>query len=105
MRILTSLHSIFQHEESLRREEQVEATGLEDLDEDGGQYSEEDEEGHEEGEKGHEDDARLYDEGVGGDGSASGPASSHRVRTIHLVRPPKASHKENMVVIVPSGDG
>jgi hypothetical protein len=37
MRILTSLHSIFQHEESLRREEQVEATGLEeDLDEDGG---------------------------------------------------------------------
>jgi hypothetical protein len=98
MRILTSLHSIFQHEESLRREEQVEATGLEDLDEDGGQYSEEDEEGH-------EDDARLYDEGVGGDGSASGPASSHRVRTIHLVRPPKASHKENMVVIVPSGDG
>jgi hypothetical protein len=48
MNLLTSLHSIFQQEESLRREEEVEATRLEevveatrleeeDLDEDGGQ--------------------------------------------------------------------
>jgi hypothetical protein len=46
MNLLTSLHSIFQHEESLRWEEEVEATELEeveatrleeeDLDEDGG---------------------------------------------------------------------
>jgi hypothetical protein len=47
MNLLTSLHSIFQHEESLRQKEEVEATGLEeeveatrleeeDLDEDGG---------------------------------------------------------------------
>jgi hypothetical protein len=47
MNLLTSLHSIFQDEESLRREKVVEATGLEeeveamrlkeeDLDEDGG---------------------------------------------------------------------
>jgi hypothetical protein len=46
MNLLTSLHSIFQDEESLRRKEVVEATGLEeeeatrleeeDLDEDGG---------------------------------------------------------------------
>jgi hypothetical protein len=67
MNLLTSLHSIFQHEESLRREEGVEATGLEeeveatrleevDLDEDGGQDSEEEEEeGHEEQEEGHKE--------------------------------------------------
>jgi hypothetical protein len=30
MNLLTSLHSIFQHEESLRREEEVEATWLEE---------------------------------------------------------------------------
>jgi hypothetical protein len=47
MNLLTSLHSIFQHEESFRREEEVEATRLEeeveatrleeeDLDDDGG---------------------------------------------------------------------
>jgi hypothetical protein len=33
MNLLTSLHSIFQHEESLRREEEVEATGLEEEEE------------------------------------------------------------------------
>jgi hypothetical protein len=82
MNLLTSLHSIFQHEEILRQEEEVEATGLEeeveamrleeeDLDEDAGQNfeeEEEEEEGHEEGEEreeGHEDDAGLYDKGVG----------------------------------------
>jgi hypothetical protein len=71
MNLLTSLHSIFQHDESLRQEEEVKATGLEeeveatrleeeeDLDEDGGQDSEE------EKEEGHEDGAGLYDEGVG----------------------------------------
>jgi hypothetical protein len=32
MNLLISLHSIFQDEESLGREEEVEATGLEDLD-------------------------------------------------------------------------
>jgi hypothetical protein len=61
----------------LRREEEVEATGLEDdLDKDRGQDSEkEEDEGHEEGEEGHEDGAGLYDEGVGGgDESASGSA-------------------------------
>jgi hypothetical protein len=30
MNLLTSLHSIFQHDESLMREEEVEATGLEE---------------------------------------------------------------------------
>jgi hypothetical protein len=96
---------------SLRREEEVEATGLEeDLDEDGGQDFEEeededDEEGHEEWEEGHEDGAELYDEGVEGDGSASGSSSSCRVRTSHLVRPPVVSREENRVVIVPSDDG
>jgi hypothetical protein len=70
MNLLTSLHFIFQHDESLRQEEEVKATGLEeeveatrleeeeDSDEDGGQDSEEEEEGHEDG-------AGLYDEGVG----------------------------------------
>jgi hypothetical protein len=71
--LLISLQSIFQDEESLGREEEVEATGLEeDLDvaglkytSDGGwQDSEEEEEGHEEGEEGHEEGAGLYDEGV-----------------------------------------
>jgi hypothetical protein len=47
----------------------------------------------------------MYDEGVGGDGSASGPASSHRVRTSHLVRSPVAHHEENRVVIVPFDGG
>jgi hypothetical protein len=72
MDLLTSLHSIFQHEESLRQEEEVKATRLEeeveatrleeeDLDEDGGQDSEEEEEEKE----GHEDGVGLCDEGVG----------------------------------------
>jgi hypothetical protein len=80
MNLLISLHFIFQHEESLRQEEEVKTTGLEeevkamgleeeveatrleedDLDEDGGQDSEEEEE-----EEGHKDGAGLYDEGVG----------------------------------------
>jgi hypothetical protein len=103
----------------------VEATGLEeDLERDRGQDSEEeededededkdkDEEGHEEGEEGHkegqeglEDGAGLYDEGVEGDGCASGSASSRQVRTSHLVRPPEATCEDNRVVIIPSGDG
>jgi hypothetical protein len=101
----------------------VEATGLEeDLERDRGQDSEEEEdededkdeykEGHEEGEEGHkegqeglEDGAGLYDEGVEGDGCASGSASSRQVRTSHLVRPPEATCEDNRVVIVPSGDG
>jgi hypothetical protein len=59
MNLPTSLHSIFQDEDSLRREEEVEATGLEEeLDEDRGHDSEE-----EEDEEGHEDGAGLYDEG------------------------------------------
>jgi hypothetical protein len=90
---------------SLRREEEVEATGLEeDLDEDGGHDFEEEEDEDDE-EEGHEDGAELYDEGVEGDGSASGSSSSCRVRTSHLVRPPVVSREENRVVIVPSGDG
>jgi hypothetical protein len=60
MNLLTSLHSIFQNEESLGREEEVQVAGLEeDLDAVGledtsdsiGQDSEE-EEGHEVGEEG-----------------------------------------------------
>jgi hypothetical protein len=83
MNLLTSLHYIFQDEESLGREEEVEAAGseedldtprLEDTSDSGGRDCEE-EEGHEEGEEGHDDGAGLYDEGVG-DGSASGSASS-----------------------------
>jgi hypothetical protein len=63
----------------LRREEEVEAagieedldaTGLEDTSDGGGQDSkeeeDEDEEGHEEGKEGQEDGAGLYDEGVMG---------------------------------------
>jgi hypothetical protein len=69
MNLLISLHSIFQDEESLRREEEVEVAGLEeDLDAVGledtsngrGQDSEEEDE-----EEGHEEGAGLYDEGVG----------------------------------------
>jgi hypothetical protein len=41
----------------------------------------------------------------GGDGSASGSASSHRLRSSHLVLPPVAPHDDNRVVIVPYGDG
>jgi hypothetical protein len=106
MNLLASLYSIFQHEESLRREEEVEAMGLkeEDLDEDGGQEYEE-EEDEEEEEEGHEDGVGLYDEGVGHDRSGSGPVSSRRVRTSHLVHPPIAPREENRVVIVPSSDG
>jgi regulator of replication initiation timing len=81
MNLLTSLHSIFQHEEILRQEEEVEAMRLEeeDLDEDAGQNfeeEEEEEEGHEEGEEreeGHEDDAGLYDKGVGVTGLLQDP--------------------------------
>jgi hypothetical protein len=90
MNLLTSLHYIFQDEESLGREEEVEDAGpkedldtprLEDTSDSGGRDCEEEEgheegeEGHEEGEEGHDDGAGLYDEGVG-DGSASGSASS-----------------------------
>jgi hypothetical protein len=39
------------------------------------------------------------------DGSASGPACSHRVMTSHLVCPPVAPHEENRVAIIPSSDG
>jgi hypothetical protein len=103
MNLLTSLHSIFHHEESLRREEEVEATGLEeeveatrleeeDLDEDGGQDSEEEEDEDEEEEEGHEEGEEGHDEGWG-DRSASIPASSHQVRTSHLVHPPVALMK------------
>jgi hypothetical protein len=46
----------------------------------------------------------LRGRGGEGDGSTSGSASSHRYRTSHLVRPPVASHKDNRVVIAPSGD-
>jgi hypothetical protein len=71
MNLLTSLHSIFQHEESLRREEEVEAMRLEeeDLDEDGGQDSEEDEQE----EEGHKDSVGLYNEGVGVTGLLQDP--------------------------------
>jgi hypothetical protein len=64
MNLLISLHAIFQDKESLGREEEVEATGLEDTSDGGGQDSEEGEEGHEEG-------AGQYEERVRGDGSAS----------------------------------
>jgi hypothetical protein len=76
MNLLTSLHSIFQHEESLRQEEEVEATGLEeeveamrleeeDLDDDGGYDSEEVEEEDEEEEEGHDEGEEGHDKGVG----------------------------------------
>jgi hypothetical protein len=41
----------------------------------------------------------------GGDRSASGSTSSHRLRSSHLVHPPVAPHDDNRVVIVPCGDG
>jgi flagellar biosynthesis/type III secretory pathway protein FliH len=105
--------------EATQLEEEVEATGLEeDLDKDSEKDSkeeadededeeeeEEEEEGHEEGEEGHEDGARQYDEGVRGDRSALGPASSCRARTSHLVSPPVAPLEENRVVIILSSDG
>jgi hypothetical protein len=116
MNLLISLHSIFQDEESLGREEEVEATGLqEDLDavgledtSDGGGQDSEEEEGHEEGEEGHEEGAGLYNEvleGGGVDRSASGSVTSHRLRSIHLVRPSVAPCDDNRVVIIPCGDG
>jgi hypothetical protein len=40
----------------------------------------------------------------GGDGPASGSASSHRLRSSHLVHPPVAPRDDNRVVIVPCGD-
>jgi hypothetical protein len=78
MNLLISLHSIFQDEESLEREEEVEAAGLEEdiyavgledtSDRRGHDFEEEEdeeEEGHEEGEEEHEDGVGMYDEGVG----------------------------------------
>jgi hypothetical protein len=47
MNLLISFHSIFQDEESLGREEDLELAGLEETS-DGGQDSEEEDEGHEE---------------------------------------------------------
>jgi hypothetical protein len=74
MNLLISLHSIFQDKESLGREEEVEAVGLEDLEavglketsNGGGRDSEEEEEGHEDG-------VGLDDEGVGVTGLLQGP--------------------------------
>jgi hypothetical protein len=40
-----------------------------------------------------------------GDGFASGSTSTRRFRSSHLVRPPVVPHGDNMVVIVPCGDG
>jgi hypothetical protein len=97
----------------LRREEEVEATGLEeeveatrleeeDLDEDGG---------HDSRRRRRRRGTRMVRGctmrgwGGGSDGSASGPASSHRVRTSHLVHPPVVPREGNRVVIVPSDDG
>jgi hypothetical protein len=73
MNLLISLHSIFQDEKSLVREEEVEAAGLEEDLEDvgleetsnGGGHDSEDEEDEDEDEEGHEDSAGLDDEGVG----------------------------------------
>jgi hypothetical protein len=75
MNLLIYLHSIFHDDESLGREEEVEATGLEgDLDamglEDtsdnrGQEDEEEEEEDEEEGGKVHEEGTGLYDEGWG----------------------------------------
>jgi hypothetical protein len=39
-----------------------------------------------------------------GDMSTLGSASSHRLRSSHLICPPVAPHDDNMVVIVPCGD-
>jgi hypothetical protein len=61
MNLLISLHAIFQDKESLGREEEVEAIGLEDTSDGGGQDSEE----------GHEEGAGQYEERVRGDGSTS----------------------------------
>jgi hypothetical protein len=64
MKLLTSLHLIFQEENSLRREEEVEGTS-----DDGGQDSEEEEEHEEEEheEEGHyEGEARHYEDEVVG---------------------------------------
>jgi hypothetical protein len=41
---------------------------------------------------------------VVGDRSVSGSSSSRRYRTSHIVRSLVAPHKDNMVVIVHSGD-
>jgi hypothetical protein len=65
MNLIISLHSIFQDEESLRQEKEVEAAGLEHNSDGEGHDSEEVEDDEEEG---HEEDAGLYDEGVGVEG-------------------------------------
>jgi hypothetical protein len=41
----------------------------------------------------------------GGDGSTSGSTYSHRLRSSHLIRPSIAPHDDNMVIIVPCGNG
>jgi hypothetical protein len=117
MNLLTSLHSVFLDEEILRREEGMEAagleedldaTGFEDTSDGGGQDSKEEgdehEKAHEEGEERHEEGAGMYNEGVGGDGSASGSTSSCRFRSSHLIHPPVAPCDDNRVLIVSSGD-
>jgi putative ribosome biogenesis GTPase RsgA len=95
MKLLTSLHLIFQEENNLRQEEEVEDTF-----DGGGQDSEEEEEEQQQ----HKEEGHYEDEVVVGDGSALGSVSSCRYRTSHLIRPPVAPHEDNMVVIVPSSD-
>jgi hypothetical protein len=41
----------------------------------------------------------------GGDGSASGSASTHRFRRSHLIHPPIAPHVDNRVAIVHCDNG
>jgi hypothetical protein len=89
--------------EDIGLEEDLDVTGLEDTSDGGGHDCEE--EVHKEGEEGHEEGAGLYDEGVGDDGSGLGSASSHRLRSSHLVCPLVAPRDDNKVIIIPCDNG
>jgi hypothetical protein len=116
MNLLTSLHFIFQHEESLRRGRRWRLRGWRRRWRLRGWRRTEDRtprrrrtrrrrRGARGGGGGARGQYRVVRRGGGGDGSASGPASSRRVRTSHLVHPPVTPCEENMIVIIPSDDG
>jgi hypothetical protein len=109
MNFFLSFHSIFQNKEFSGREEVEDAGWEEDLEvagreESSGGEQEDSKEEEDDMEEGHEEDAGLDDEGVG-DGFASESVSTRRFRSSHLIRPSIAPHGDNMVVIIPCGDG
>jgi hypothetical protein len=103
IKLLTSLHLIFQEENSLQWEEEVEDTS-DGAGHDSEEEEEEEQEQEEHEEEEHEKEGHYEGEEEQGDGSALGSASSRRYRTSHLIRPPIAPHEDSRIVIVPCGD-